>query len=117
MILDVAAQERGPGIAVELAIGRGDVELAEDLIQGVAVDPGVLADVESAEVEAEHLDEPDDVVEIPGGGELTPVGDQRVPDGAQVGEQLGRLEVSAGRGQLRHVGPRRRSRGSARAGS
>ena len=64
---------------------RLDAERAEDLVERVAVDVGVLAHVQAREMEAEDLDLADDVVQRVGGDEARLLGAQRVLGDAQVG--------------------------------
>ena len=67
-----------------------DAERGEDLGDRLAVAPGVLADVEAGEVEAEDLDLADRVVELGGGDELPLARLQRALGEPQVGQQLRR---------------------------
>ena len=72
----------------ERRVGLVDAERGQHLGDRRAVAAGVLADVEPGEVEAEHLDLADHVVQLGGGDELPLARPQRALGRAQVGEQL-----------------------------
>ena len=67
---DLAREQRAALRGRERRVGLVDAERGEDLGDRRAVAVGVLADVEPREVEAEHLDLADRVVELGGGDEL-----------------------------------------------
>ncbi len=73
-----------------------DAQRAVDLGQRAAVHEGVLADVQSREVKAEHLDLADDIAQVEPRGERTLPLAQRRLDRAQVVQQLLGLGVASG---------------------
>ena len=86
-----AARSPGPSERVGLV----HAERREHLGDRLAVARRVLAHVETGEVEAEHLDLPDRVVQLGHGDELAvPVAQQPLGE-PQVGEQLARRDVAA----------------------
>ena len=85
---DLARQQRAALRGRERRVGLVDAERGQHLGDRRAVAAGVLADVEAGEVEAEHLDLADRVVQLRGGDELPLARPQRALGRAQVGEQL-----------------------------
>ena len=61
---DLARQQRRALVVAERGVGLVQPQRGQDLADRVAVDPGVLADVEPGEVEAEHLDLADQVAQV-----------------------------------------------------
>jgi hypothetical protein len=99
---DLAREHRHPLVLAELRVALLDAERAEDLVDRVAVDVGVLADVDPREVKAEDLDLADDVAQHVAGDEGGVLAAQRALGDAQVGGELlgavvAALLVGAGR--------------------
>ena len=111
---DLAGEQRGPFGWRERPVGLVDPECGQDLADRGAVAGGVLADVELREVEAEHLDLPDRVVELGGGHEVAVDLAERLLSHPQLVEQLVRRAVAGvvslarrahARGEQREVAP------------
>ncbi len=70
-----------------------DSRLGKHVVKCERVSPGVIPDIEGDEVEPEHLDQPDHVVEIAANDHPSRLPDQGSLDGAEVVEQLRRATI------------------------